>query len=106
MSSESEPNVATELETTCSMGKDVACMYPLWQCPCQQGQSLGVQTEAGLPIPDFPMGCHAMRVGDRRDGNNTGRKLRTTLDIAQGRWDDAGVSRRRRRGPNGGSTVG
>ena len=40
MSAESEPNVAAELETTCSVGKDVAYVYPAWRCPHQLG-SLG-----------------------------------------------------------------
>lgn len=43
-------------------------------------------------VPKFPMGRHAMRVGDRWDGNNPDWKMRTTFDIAWRRWDDAGVN--------------
>jgi hypothetical protein len=51
---ESEPNVVTKLETTCSVGKDVAYAYPAWRCPHQGRKKRRPLTLEGMKEVDVP----------------------------------------------------
>ena len=52
-----------------------------------------MHSKSRLLVPSLPAGCHAMSIGNRGNGNSSGRKRRTTLDVAWWRWDHAGAVR-------------
>ena len=53
----------------------------------------------GLTIAGFSTGCHAMSVGNRRDGDRSCWKRRVGLDVVWWRRNHAGPARRSSRGP-------
>jgi hypothetical protein len=62
--------------------------------PGQWREGLSVK-HTRLLEPGFPTGCHAMGVGNGRDGHGAGREAGALLDEAWRRWDDARSSAKR-----------